>query len=501
MSIARLFISGVQKELQVERFAIRDYLKSDALFTKFFVPFLFEDLPASDRNPAKAYLDEVDRCSVYVGVFGNEYGKENEHGISPTEIEFDRSSEKGKYRIVLVKGTDDRKREQKMLRLIRRAEAQLIRRRFTQVPDLIEKLYSSLVQYLAESGKLQTLPFDASPSRARLAEISQEKVHKFLAAARKERNFPLPQTATVKQILEHLNLLEGQTPTNAAVLLFAKQPQRFVNVSEVKCLHFHGTEVHKPIPSYQPFKGTLFDQVDQAVDFVLAKVNRKVTPSDKSPASDVEYEIPLKVVREAIVNAVAHRDYGSNAAVHVHLFSDRLEVRNPGELPAGWTPERLRRTHPSVPRNPLIAEPLYLAHYIEKAGTGTLDMIVLCRETGLPEPEFAEDGNEFVLTIWRDWLTEPVLESLAVSDRQKKAIQYLKTRHRITNAEYQLLLGVAKRTAHRDLDDLVQKNVIVRIGQTGKGTHYRLGKRAGSGPKGSSFTATEKGATKGPKGP
>lgn len=83
-------------------------------------------------------------------------------------------------------------------------------------------------------------------------------------------------------------------------------------MAKVKCLHSHGTEVRKPIPSYQLFKGTVFDQVDQAVDFVLSKVNRRVTPSDKSPASNVEYEIPYKVVREAIVNAVAHRDYSSN---------------------------------------------------------------------------------------------------------------------------------------------------------------------------------------------
>lgn len=83
------------------------------------------------------------------------------------------------------------------------------------------------------------------------------------------------------------------------------------------------------------------------------------------------------------MNAVVHRDYTSNASVQVMLFSDRLEVWNPGELPAGLTPEMLRLPHASVPRNPLLAEPLFLARYIEKAGTGTLDMIALCREAGV----------------------------------------------------------------------------------------------------------------------
>ena len=80
--------------------------------------------------------------------------------------------------------------------------------------------------------------------------------------------------------------------------------------------------------------------------------------------------MPKEAVSEAVVNAVAHHDYVSNAGVQVMLFVDRLEVWNPGELPPALTPERLRKPHASIPRNPLIAEPLYLAHYIEKAGTG-----------------------------------------------------------------------------------------------------------------------------------
>ena len=95
-------------------------------------------------------------------------------------------------------------------------------------------------------------------------------------------------------------------------------------------MHFHGTEVQKPIPSYQTYRGTLFEQVDEAVDFVLGKLDRTVTPSKTAVASDVSYEIPKMVIREAIVNAVAHRDYTSNAGVQVMLFADRLEIWNRG---------------------------------------------------------------------------------------------------------------------------------------------------------------------------
>ena len=83
------------------------------------------------------------------------------------------------------------------------------------------------------------------------------------------------------------------------------------------------------------------------------------------------------------------------------LFSDRLEVWNPGQLPPSLSPEALRAPHPFIPRNPLIAEPLFLTRYIEKAGTGTLDMIEQCSRAGLPSPEFRQDCGQFVQVLWR----------------------------------------------------------------------------------------------------
>ncbi|MBI4219742.1 MAG: hypothetical protein HY682_06320 [Chloroflexi bacterium] len=159
------------------------------------------------------------------------------------------------------------------------------------------------------------------------------------------------------------------------------------------------------------------------------------------------------------------------------LFADRLEVGNPGELPPPLTVERLCQPHASIPHNPLIAEPLFLARYIEKAGTGTLDLIARLREAGLPEPEFRQDGGRFVQALWRDWLTLKVLASLGLSERQKKAIDFVRANARIGNAEYQRLAGVTKKTASRDLDDLVARGVFERSGTTGRGTHYLLGRK------------------------
>lgn len=149
------------------------------------------------------------------------------------------------------------------------------------------------------------------------------------------------------------------------------------------------------------YKGTVFELIDQAVDFVLSKIALRVGTREHSTQVPVSYEIPQEVVREAITNAVAHRDYTSNASVQVMLFVDRLEIWNPGSLPAALTLEKLRQPHASSPHNPLLAEPLYLTKYIERMGTGTGDMIARCLAAGLTEPDFRLDGGCFVLTVHR----------------------------------------------------------------------------------------------------
>ncbi len=398
----RIFISSVQKELAVERLALCNFINGDPLCHRFFDVLLFENLPASDRRADDVYLNEVWRCSVYIGLFGREYGNEDSDGISPTEREFDYATIHGKIRLIFVKGMDDRDRHPKMASLVRKAGNQLIRRRFNDVSELNAAVYTSLVEHLERNGRLRTKPFAAAACPdATLADIAEDKVKWFLGLARRERQYPLREDAPPAEALAHMNLLDAGQPSHAAVLLFAHQPQRFLITSEVKCMHFHGMEVRKPIPSYQIYRGTVFELVDQAVDFVMSKIDRTVGTRALGPQAPVKYELPREAVAEAIVNAVAHRDYTSNASVQVMLFANRLEVWNPGELPLSLSIEQLRLPHASIPRNPLIAEPLFLAHYAEKAGSGILDMIVLCRKAGLSTPQFRQEGGQFIQTLWR----------------------------------------------------------------------------------------------------
>jgi ATP-dependent DNA helicase RecG len=346
-------------------------------------------------------------------------------------------------------------------------------------------LFAALVQYLCDKKILPGTAFDESScSGATLQDISGEKIAWFIPVARKERNFPLADGTPAEHVLKHLDLLEGAQPNTAAILLFGTKPQKFLPAAEIKCMHYHGTVVAKPIPSHQIFTGTLFDQVDQAADFILSKINRTVPPRGMSPVSETRYEIPKEVIQEAVVNAVAHRDYTSDAGIQVSVFSDRIEVRNPGSLPPDLTFEDLKVKHNSRPRNHRITHPLYLAHYIEKIGYGTLQMIAGCKEAGLPEPEFAQSGGEFVVTIWRDWLTDAVMAGLGLSERQKKAVRFVKENGRITNTGYQKVADIQKREASRDLTELIEKGVFIKRGIHGVGVHYVLDKRVRKGSKG-----------------
>jgi len=398
----KIFVSSVQKEFKDERTALKDYIYGDALLRRFFEVFIFEDLPASDRRADDMYLEKVKSRDIYLGLFGNQYGIKDKEGKSPTNKEFLLATKLGKLRLIFVKGDKDSARHPKMQALLRMVGKQLIRRRFDTQPELNVAVYASLVQYLLSSGRISTGPFDATVCRnAEIEDISKDKVRWFLSRARNACDYALSEKTPIMDVLTHLDLVDKRKPNHAAILLFGARPQRFLITSEVKCMHFHGTEKLKPIPSYQIYKGTVFDLVDQAVDFVMSKLNRSVGTRAKGPQAPVEYDIPEEVVAEGIVNAIAHRDYTSNASVEVQLFPDRLEIWNPGTIHPPLTLEKLLLPHASQPNNPLIAEPLFLTKYIEKAGSGTVDMVNRCKKAGMRKPEFMIDGGFFILRIWR----------------------------------------------------------------------------------------------------
>jgi len=494
MKPLRLFISSVQKEFATERAALRDYLRGDVLMRKFFEPFLFEEVPAADRRADAVYLDEVQQCDLYIGLFGDDYGFEDAEGVSPTEREFAHATTLHKSRLIFVKGSDDRAKHPKMRSLIQHAGNELIRRRFGSTADLIAAVYASLVQHLEDRGALQSQPFDERlHAGATLDDVDPEALRRFVRAARHERQFALAESAPVPEVLTHLNLLREQRPTQGALLLFGRDPQRFFPAVEVRCMHLHGTVMQRPAPFYRVFKGTAFALVDQAVDFVLSKLDYQVGTRAESAQAPGAYELPPDVIREAVVNAIAHRDYTQPAAVQVAVFSDRVEVRSPGGLLPPLTEEALHRAHSSVTRNQRLCEVLYLARYIEKFGTGTLMMIQQTTAHALPEPDFEALPGEFMVVLWRDWLTPELFDRLGLNKRQRMVMGTLHAKPQVTNADYQQATGAARTTVKRDLEELVRHGLLRPVG-AGRGAAYvRAGKRPTIGSIGSSADALENG--------
>ena len=268
-----------------------------------------------------------------------------------------------------------------------------------------------------------------------------------------------------------LKLLKDKKLTNACVLLFSKEP-KFLQ-SEVKCIRFSGNDPVKPYIDFQTLEGNIFDLIDKSEDFVLRNIKKAIWLIPGQVQREEKYEYPPDAIREAITNAIVHRDYESPSKVQIRIFNNRIEIWSPGLLPNGITIEDLKREHRSVPRNPLLFKQLFLVGYVEDVGGGTLDMIRQCKEWNIPEPEFKYIGGAFVV-IFRLPPSLEELEKLGLNERQIKAINYVVEKGFITNKEYQNLNNTTKRTATRDLTDLVERGIFAVVGKGKRGLKYKL---------------------------
>jgi hypothetical protein len=181
---------------------------------------------------------------------------------------------------------------------------------------------------------------------------------------------------------------------------------------------------------------------------------------------------PLEAIREAIINAVCHRDYTEASDIQIRIYDDRLIVWNPGKLPIGITIEDLYKTHKSVLRNRLIAQIFFDIGLIEKWGTGIQRIIDSCQKQNLPIPIFEEYQGFRV--IFRKPYAKEELEKLGLNERQIKAVEYIEKIGSITNREYQKLTLVSRMTATRDLTDLVKKGILRTVGAGKRDFKYVL---------------------------
>lgn len=475
MKRIKIFISSVQSEFAEERAMLGQYLRTDALLGKFFETFLFEDVPAIEASPQQVYLDEVEKADIYLGLYGCKYGYENEDGVSPTEREYDRAAELHKTRLIFIKSIDEEHRHPKESTLICKVEREIVRKTFVDAEGLRTSVYASLVRYLEEKEYIRWQPFDAAfDTGATLADLDEEKMKDFIRTARKKRDFPLHEDSSPIKLLTHLSLVDERGRiANAAILLFGKYPQRFFITSEVKCVQFYGNVVEKPLPSYQIYRGTVFEMIDQATAFVMSRIDNRTGTrvNGESAAIPTEYELPRDAVREAIVNAVCHRDYTSNGSVQVMLFRNRLEVWNPGQLPYGLTVQKLFGPHKSLPANPLLADPMFWVGYVEKVGTGTEDIVNQCKRKGLKLPEYHQ-GEDFRVVIWRSGDPDIIQSDPGAiqSDPEltAKVFSIIRDNPRASRKEISNMLGYSERQVRKCIDFLRDRKIRRKGGDSGE---------------------------------
>ena len=275
------------------------------------------------------------------------------------------------------------------------------------------------------------------------------------------------------EILEKLELVKDGKPTWAAILLFGKRPQSPLTQAQVHCGRF---KKNVKIIDDRLFAGSIIDQVEEVMNFIRKHINVEFVISGR-PRRDEIWDYPLDALREALINAVCHRDYSDTSDIQIKIFDGYIQAWNPGPLPFGITLEELYHpSHSSKPRNKLIAQIFYDLGLIERYGSGIQRMINACVEAGLPEPVFEEKFGGFMVTFRKDVFTEEYLRKLDLNERQIKGIIYIKEKAKITNKEYQKLTGIKDRLATIELNDMVDKKVLEKFGTTGRGTYYALEK-------------------------
>jgi len=398
----KVFISSVQAEFASERIRIFDFIRNDELMSQYFDPFIFERIPSQDRNPKQLYIEEAAKSQVYLLFIGQQYGNALPGELSPTEQEYQAAGEENAYRIAFIKELESEPRDVREEQFFRRVQGELSYRPFAN-PAVLESLVKqSLIAYLKYKGIIQTQNLDEQTREGvSMADIDPLKVRAFVHQARMKRGFPLSEEETPENVLTHLRLLRNNIPCNGALLLFAKDPQYFFPTAVVKCAWFLSDEAIKPIEDYKTFDGSIAEQINQATSWVMSKLSLRYGQRNVEVQTETEFEIPRSVIYETIVNAVVHRDYNSTGSVQVTVTRNRIIVRNPGTLPVELTKADLLKEHGSYPHNPLVAEVMFQAGYIEKYGTGITENIRKMQEAHLLAPDI-DLSAEFVTTIWRD---------------------------------------------------------------------------------------------------
>ena len=302
-------------------------------------------------------------------------------------------------------------------------------------------------------------------------DIDKETIENFVALSTAKGRLNLPRKdIPLIELLTMLGLIENGHFTNACILLFGKNPQQFFLGARMRVVRLKD---NMTIIGDRWIVGNLFKQYYETEEAIKSLINVRYVIKGLNREDIWDY--PLLAIREAIANALVHRDYFEGREVQVKVYDDKIWFNNLGGLLEGITLEELLSAHASRPRNPLIANIFYTAGIIESLGSGIERMRNALKEQNLPEPKIEANHVEFNLWFMKDIYTEDYLRQLGLNERQVKAVMYVKQKGSVTNREYrEINKNISKPMASIDLNELVDRKIFERIGVTGRGTKYVL---------------------------
>ncbi len=311
---------------------------------------------------------------------------------------------------------------------------------------------------------------DVIEEDASLSDIDEQSVNECIKDGNESGRMPDVKGLSTLEVLDKLRVVKDGKLKRAAIILFGKDPNRFYPNVQVKIGRFTGKD--EDLKFQEVEEGNLV----QLLENVPKQLNRTFLTKqiDFKGFQRIETgEYPVAAIREMLLNALVHKTY-MGSTIQFRVYDNKITIWNEGNLPEGLDYESLKRTHSSLPRNPIIADVCFKTGYIDTWGRGTLKIFNSCREAELPEPEIHPMDGGVLVTLYKDYLNSEQLKKMGLNDRQINAIVFVKKYSRITNKEYQELNHTSERTATRDLYGLIENNILKNSKVKGAGSFYFL---------------------------
>ena len=454
----------MQQEFEQERLFIKQEIENDYFLNRFFEVFLFEKNPPSSNSPVNVYSQEIFNSDIYIGLIGSDYGNILESGISPTEYEYDLFNKLHRDSFIFMKDVDFR--DEKVDNFIKKIQNERTYKRFRNRYELFFEIRKSLGDFLDKNLK-NSNSFDSKILiNSSFDDVDVNAVNMFFDVLEYEPTRNLLNNFSLTRVLATIKagaFVDGEFKlNNTGALFFAKDLSKFGINNEVKFVRFFDNDGIKTFDKYF-VNDSLFNILKEAESFFY-KTTSNISEIKGFKRVTV-HEYPYSAIREALVNALAHRDYRiQNSPITFYIYPDYIEIKSPGCLEYPLKLSRLGKDNP-VHRNPYITNILSQTWYMEHVGTGIKRMREEMRSFNLSEPEFSESG-EFFKVVFRGNSNHNNLNV-----RQKT---FLKLRiDEITTQEYMDLFDISRNTAVSDLKHLMDVHYVDKK-KNGRVVFYKI---------------------------